>query len=307
MTTTSTRVPRVTRRRRVPPSAVRRILVATAGEDTARGALRLAHALALQHHASVHVLAAAEPLPPGAMSALDLVPAPDVDETNRQEVLAAAKSQVAKLGGHWPVRAVLDEPARAIVGEADRLRASVIVVGLGRHKRIERLLGQDNTMAVIRHARVPVLAVPEGASEVPMHAVVAMDFTDASVAAARLAAALVPRESRLTLVHVPPFAEFDRRDGVNWLDIYATGAETRLAALRDELRAATRREVDVAMLHGDPADAVLRFAKRERADLIALGVHSQTAVERMLIGSTTTRVLRGATCSVLVAPQSRSD
>lgn len=297
---------RVQRRRRVQLAGIRRIVLASAGEETSRGAIRLTRILAELHGASVRVIGATQPLPSAAMSALDMVPSPTMDEDNRLAVLTAAKSQVVKLGADWPVHAAIGVPAEIILDEAERLRASLVIMGLGRHKRLERLLGQETAIAVARRARMPVLAVPRTATAAPVHAVVGFDFTKASVAAARFAAMLLPDGARLSLVHIPPFADFERRNGVNWVDVYATGAEARLAAMKRELHAATRHVIDVAMLHGDPAEALLRFAKRQHCDLIALGVHSQSAVERMLIGSTTTRVLRGATCSVLVSPQRRA-
>lgn len=306
MAVAQARASRVQRRRRVQPAGIRRIVLASAGEETSRGAIRLTRILAESHDASVRVIGATQPLPTAAMSALDMVPSPTVDEDNRLEVLTAAKVQVAKFGGDWPVHAVIGAPAEVILEEADRLRASLLVLGLAPHKRLDRLLGQETAISVARRARMPVLAVPRTTTKAPTHAVIGFDFTEASVAAARFTAMLLPDGARLSLVHIPPFADFEGRDGVNWVDVYVTGAEARLAAMKRELHAGFRHTIDVAMLHGDPAETLLRFAKREHCDLIALGVHSQSAVERMLIGSTTTRVLRGATCSVLVAPQRRS-
>lgn len=306
MPATQTRPSRTPHRRRVPAVGIRRIVLASAGEESSRGAIRLTRILAELHDATVRVIGATQPLPAAAMSALDMVTSPTVDEDNRLEVLASATNQVQKFGADWPVHASIGAPAETILDEAERLRASLIVMGLGRHKRLERLLGQETAIAVARRARVPVLAVPRTVAVAPSHAVVGVDFTKASLAAARFAAMLLPDGARLSLVHIPPFADFERRDGVSWVEVYATGAESRLAALKRELHAATRHIIDVAMLNGDPADALLRFAKRQRCDLMALGVHSQSPVERMLIGSTTTRILRGATCSVLVAPQRRT-
>jgi len=52
---------------------------------------------------------------------------------------------------------------------------------------------------------------------------------------------------------------------------------------------------------GDPADEIMAVAQDVGADLIVLGCHERGAVERMLLGSVSTKVLHNARCPVLVA------
>ena len=52
--------------------------------------------------------------------------------------------------------------------------------------------------------------------------------------------------------------------------------------------------------HGEPAAAILRYAKEHHADMIMLGSHGTTAIARLLVGSTAEAVLRHATCSVVI-------
>jgi hypothetical protein len=63
----------------------------------------------------------------------------------------------------------------------------LIVMGLGSHGVLARLMHRETTLRVIRNARVPVLAVPSDAVELPRTAVAAIDFTPASEDAARAA------------------------------------------------------------------------------------------------------------------------
>jgi nucleotide-binding universal stress UspA family protein len=53
-------------------------------------------------------------------------------------------------------------------------------------------------------------------------------------------------------------------------------------------------------LEGDPASEIVRYAADAGMDLIVLGTHGRTGVERLLMGSVAEQVLRGAHCSVLV-------
>ena len=53
---------------------------------------------------------------------------------------------------------------------------------------------------------------------------------------------------------------------------------------------------------GQPFSAIIDCADSERADLIVISSHGRTGLSRMLIGSVTDKLLRGARCPVLVVP-----
>jgi nucleotide-binding universal stress UspA family protein len=54
------------------------------------------------------------------------------------------------------------------------------------------------------------------------------------------------------------------------------------------------------LLEGDPATEIVRFGRDAGMDLIVLGTHGRTGLERLLMGSVAEKVLRDASCSVLV-------
>jgi nucleotide-binding universal stress UspA family protein len=59
---------------------------------------------------------------------------------------------------------------------------------------------------------------------------------------------------------------------------------------------------------GRPAEEILRLAGEVGADLIFIGSHGMTGVERMLLGSVSQHVVREAKCPVLVArPKTYAD
>jgi nucleotide-binding universal stress UspA family protein len=58
--------------------------------------------------------------------------------------------------------------------------------------------------------------------------------------------------------------------------------------------------VNHVFLEGDPAAEIVRFATDVGIDLIVLGTHGRTGVERLLMGSVAEKVMRDAPCSVLV-------
>jgi nucleotide-binding universal stress UspA family protein len=54
------------------------------------------------------------------------------------------------------------------------------------------------------------------------------------------------------------------------------------------------------LLKGDPAAEIVRYGRDAGMDLIVMGTHGRTGLERLLMGSVAERVLRDASCSVLV-------
>ena len=53
---------------------------------------------------------------------------------------------------------------------------------------------------------------------------------------------------------------------------------------------------------GQPFGAIVGCAETECVDLIVMSSHGRTGLSRMLIGSVTDKILRGAPCPVLVVP-----
>ena len=76
--------------------------------------------------------------------------------------------------------------------------------------------------------------------------------------------------------------------------------------LFDQVRAQldTRHEVivDTVTVRGDPASSLLSFAQQAQCDLIAVGTQRSSFLERLVVGSVATRVLRTSRCGVLAVP-----
>ncbi len=59
-------------------------------------------------------------------------------------------------------------------------------------------------------------------------------------------------------------------------------------------------KVKTLTVMGEAAAAILALAERESPDLIVLGSHGRTGIQRFLLGSVSERVVRYAPCSTLV-------
>jgi nucleotide-binding universal stress UspA family protein len=72
--------------------------------------------------------------------------------------------------------------------------------------------------------------------------------------------------------------------------------DQQLASRGGLTRASVRLAVDV----GRPAERIVTLAKEVKANLIVLGTHGKSGIERAIMGSVTESVLQDAPCSVLV-------
>jgi nucleotide-binding universal stress UspA family protein len=280
------------------------IVVATDGLPQSRGALAMARALAGTLHGTINVIAVHQAI---AMMAPDgqLLLDPNVTASLRADLTRLVRDQCADASAAGAPIAECEilngEPARVINDVATSRQAQLIIVGLGRHELVDRIFGDETALKVARSSHLPVLAVPDADVSIPRHAVVAVDFSEGSVRAARTALRLLGEGGVLELAHVVPR---DRLLFDAWVsqEEYMRFVRHSLTRFRARLAIPASVRVDDVVLSGDPARELLSYAARVGGDLIAVGSHGHGFVTRLVIGSVTTKLLRMASCPVLVIP-----
>ena len=80
------------------------------------------------------------------------------------------------------------------------------------------------------------------------------------------------------------------------------GVDAAFEQLVRELAAPPGVHVECVTRHGVPAAELLAWADESRADLVAVGSLRHERLERWILGSVTTEVIRDGRCSVLVIP-----
>ena len=279
-------------------------VVVAVGPDDGDPALYAAHVLSARLGTGVAVVTALEPLPVYGPVLHAPLPA-EIDEMRTAAVVDRLRRRVrdaAGAGAEWPVEVRVGPRARVVAGVARERESSLIVMGLGAHRAINRLFG-ETTLQTVRLACRPVLAVADDFLVVPRFAVAAVDFSASSLAAVRTALPLLAEGATLYLVHV-----WHRSEIVHpTLQAQDAAYERRLpelfARLERELAVPAGVSVKAVPLVGTPAEEVLAFAASHKADLIVAGTHGHGWVERLFVGSVVTRLMRGARCSVLTAPE----
>jgi nucleotide-binding universal stress UspA family protein len=205
---------------------------------------------------------------------------------------------------------------REILRQADRLDADLIVMGTHGRSGFDRLFLGSVAEKVLRKSRRPVMTVPSHAPDamprgpLPFKRIlVGMDFSAAARTALDYAITLAGEaDATLTLVHVmevvPHFHEAASPvafDMVTWSE----DVRKRLRALvSDSVRSFCTVEEVVTL--GKPYCDILQVAREKASDVIVMGVQGRNAADLLLFGSTTHRVLCGATCPVLTLRERKS-
>jgi universal stress protein E len=278
------------------------ILVASDATPESDAALRAADAIARVTGQPVSVLAVHAHLAIATVEAQ--VPAPPSME---REALAALEMQVREqmdrldVGTRWSLRCQSGDPGATISSAAEETQAALVVMGLGGHSLFDRLLGDETAVRVLRLGRTPVLAVAPDFRALPERVLVAVDFSASSGDALRAAARFIAPMGTVTVVHVLP----SEKDTANWTALNAAYRGSVGRAI-DRMVADSGLPASVVVnrlvLGGDAATELLGVVEQERPDLVVTGSHGHNFLTRLRLGSVSTRLLRGAGRSILVAP-----
>jgi nucleotide-binding universal stress UspA family protein len=281
------------------------IVVATDGTHDADGAVRVGLAVGRRDDVNAALLSVVEPfvfMEPEVGSPTEAERLTRLAIEAREGELAAQRTRTHPGRKSWPFAIHVGNRVDEIVAYAEHHGAGLIVLGLGSHGAIARLLQRETALRVIRAARTPVLAVPSDAWGVPHSALAAIDFTPASEEAARAALDLLGGEGTLYLTHVTPRIAIPQGDSRPWGEPAVTDVLGRLEAVARRLEPPPGVQVEFVSLHGEPAQELVAFAEQHRIDMIATGAHGRSRLGRLVLGSVSTKVVRSARSWVLVVP-----
>lgn len=288
-----------------PTAGVERILLSTDGSEFSEGAVREAIRLARKCSSSLSVL-----------SVLDVNPefdamAPQIIEKREKDARAhldAVQARVRKEGFDCTTTVLRGEDAyKEIVSQAVRTKSTMIVMGRRGRTGLSRLMIGSVTARVIGHAPCNVLVVPKAATLGFTSIVVATDGSQYSAAAASEAIGLAKRNGgTLTVISVVPSELTTPTDidfTVNQRELIAEKEMHNAEKSAKEVKEAAQKQgVDARafVMTGKPPEAIIQAAQEKKADLIVLGSHGRTGVEKLLMGSVAERVIVLASCPVLV-------
>lgn len=276
---------------RLPAHGMQRILLATDGSDHSGGAVAVAIEGAAKCGCQLFALTMVisnpelEALAPEVVAKAELRAREILDGV---EAAAGARGMtIERLVRHG------QDPAHQIVGQAEKRRADLIVMGRRGVRGLARMMVGEATVKVCASAPCNVLVVPSRGRLPQGRILLATDgssYSDVAVDPVHRLAALSGLPVTVVSIILPEQDEGARAD--------ATQAVERLSA---EL---SSRGIDAAGMTVEaerPETGILAIAAEIGADLIVVGSHGRSGLlEKVLIGSVSERVLGDAACPVLV-------
>jgi nucleotide-binding universal stress UspA family protein len=272
-----------------PTGRFEKILLATDGSEFSQGAIRLALAMAQKCGARLVLMSTVI-----TNDEIDTV-APQLIEKAERTAKAHLDAVAADAGRAGVECETLVrhgyEPSREIVAAAEDVKADVIVMGRRGRRGLARWMVGDAVAKVIGHTSASVLVAPRAAQMPQRRLLVATDGSRHADAAA-IAAGNLARFCKLplTVLSVTRDAHSDQRR-----------AEARTTV--DRVTAFLGKEgvtAEGVVVHGLPDEVIVATATAKGADLIVVGSHGRTGLQKVLLGSISERVIGRAQTPVLV-------
>jgi nucleotide-binding universal stress UspA family protein len=269
-----------------PTARLEKLLLPTDGSKFSEGAIREAINLAKRCSSKIFALSVVEMNPEFMARAPQLVE--EYEKETRQH-LESVKARASKEGVDCEIIVHEGEEAfQYIVDEAARNKVEMII--MGRHGRtgLKRLMMGSVTARTIGHCLCKLLVVPESAKVSYNNILVATDGSKYSDAASREAISIAKRcGSDLIVLSVATKEK-------NLPDAKKSVEKISQVAVKEGLKVKTLTP------RGIPYEVIVKTAEQKNADVIVIGCHGRTGLERLLMGSVTERVIGHANCAVLV-------
>ncbi|HLX34838.1 MAG TPA: universal stress protein [Candidatus Limnocylindrales bacterium] len=224
--------------------------------------------------------------------------------------LEAARRRLRDTGLAIDTEILRGRPAEAILADARREGADLIVVGSRGHGTLEAMLLGSVSAEIVSRSTVPVLVVRSATAD---RAVLAWDGLPAAQAALQLIETWpLFRHANVRVASVvdagpwwatmPPVVPAETTLLFEEASIEARQlAESGVATAASRLRAAGLA-ADEAVLEGDPAPELITCARRWNADLVVTGTHGRHGLAGLVLGSVARTLVLHSPTSVLVVP-----
>jgi len=266
-----------------PVSKNERLLLVTDGSLFSEGAIREAISFAKRCTSKLYVISILETNPEYETIGSSVF---EKEEAEMRQHLEAIKTKAVQEGLRCETLFHHGaEPARMIVDEAADRNIDMIVTG---RKGLAKLLLGEVAAQVIGHAPCNVLVVPKAAKIGYRNILIATDGSKHSEAAGNEAVNIA------------------KRCGSSITAISACRSEAEL----EEAKSNVNRVVELAQKEGIPVEAltpvgrsydvITETANGRGVDLIVMGAYGKTGLKKLLMGSSTEKVIGLAGCAVLV-------
>jgi nucleotide-binding universal stress UspA family protein len=269
-----------------PTARLERLLLSTDGSEFSEDAVREAIGLAKTCGSKLYVVSVVEVNPEFEAFAPGLV---EKVEKKRRQYLESVKERASKEGADCEIIVHEGEESyQYVVDEAAKKQVEMII--MGRHGRtgLKRVMMGSVTAKVIGHSPCKVLVVPKTSTITYKKLLIATDGSKYSEAASREAISIAKRTGGDLIVLSVAKKDENLPVAKESVDIIRNVAE------REGIK------VEPLTLKGEPYEVIIGTAEQKKADMIVVGSHGRTGLERLFMGSVTERVIGHASCAVMV-------
>jgi len=227
--------------------------------------------------------------------------APKIIEKAEQEARAHLEPVKAMASGQGVECEIIlyrsAEPFQGIVDIAAKNRADMIIMGTHGRTALRRLMMGSVTAKVIGHAPCNVLVVPLDAKIGYRTILLATDGSRYSDAAASEAFGIAKRCGSSLIILSVAYTDEELESPDEAVEIASAEENVKkvVGSAKEE-----GIKTEGLTLRGNPYKVIVETSRRRLADLIVVGSHGRTGLERLLMGSVTERVIGHAESAVLV-------
>lgn len=283
-----------------------KVLLAFDGSGSSINALEQACVLAKKGGSELIIMKVAE-IPEAAQDVMGTIDVQAIIDESAKSMIDDAMKRTEEAGITARPEIWHGEPYREIVSLAEKEGVDLIVTGRRGMSRLERMLMGSVTSRVIGHARADVLVVPATGSIGFGSVLAATDGSDCGAAAVKRSidfaeAYGVPQISIISVLDVNDEFAALAPDAVEKISgRYMADFEAMVAHAQEK-----GIKVSTSVPFGDAADAIVEEAQKMPEGMIFLGTRGMRGLMKMLLGSTTERVIGQAGLPVFVTKRSKA-
>lgn len=279
------------------------ILVPTDGSDCAQAAVGYAEDLATRYRARVHALCVAD------SRTLENASQADQIKNERAKIAERTCNELSESGVSVEQAVRTDIPHKAILQYATEQDIDLIVMGTHGRTGVERYLLGSVTEKVVRLSDVPVLtvkAVDDGEVTYPYTSIlVPTDGSEGAEAAIGpaidIASTYDARLHALSVIDTMSMGVDIRSAGI--LDALEESAQSAVETIEEQATQASVSAVETAIEHGNPHRGIRSYVDDHDIDLVVMGTHGRSGIERYLLGSVTEKTVRTSPVPVMTVRQ----
>ncbi len=295
-------------------TALHHIVAATDFSKNACIAVDTAARLAQKHQAELTLINALEFMPvvstwgdPGGSAWIGM---PIMIDAAKKQL----SDEISRLQKSFDIKAyaetIIGSAHREIVHKAEEINADLIIVGTrDERKLIDRLLG-STAQNVVRSSQIPVLVVRSSTAPEWKQPIIATDFSDNALQAAKFAGSIIS-SAKITLMHADEpmhhtliaLAQLGNEEVSNFRQRQAEQSKRALADQAHDIHTDIGIQVDSLHRLGNPAEVISQAIDDMAADLLIIGSHGRNRLESGLLGSVGQKLLALARCDMLVVRQ----